>query len=247
LIETTPDNSLTLFDKGFYSLGLLQAWSSQGINRHWLIPMKKGLTYEVVQSFGRQDKLIKLKSNLQARKKWPELEQEVVVRLITRVKEGKQYDVLTSMVDPMLYPKSDIVGLYGYRWEIELGYREQKQYMLGNRLTLRSRLPELVRQELWGILLTYNLIRYQMVQMCNTLNGDYLPYQLSFNGALAHIMRLIVGLPYASPGAIPRQLQNFYAMSGSLILEPRRESSFPRVVKKKPSRYPRKYNAAHLK
>ncbi|MBD1567786.1 IS4 family transposase, partial [Vibrio sp. S12_S33] len=79
-------------------------------------------------------------------------------------------------------------------------------------LTLRSRLPELVRQELWGILLTYNLIRYQMVQMCNTLNGDYLPYQLSFNGALAHIMRLIVGLPYASPGAIPRQLQNFYAM-----------------------------------
>ncbi len=27
LIETTPDNSLTLFDKGFYSLGLLQAWS----------------------------------------------------------------------------------------------------------------------------------------------------------------------------------------------------------------------------
>ncbi len=42
LIDTTPDNSLTLFDKGFYSLGLLQAWSSQGINRHWLIPMKKG-------------------------------------------------------------------------------------------------------------------------------------------------------------------------------------------------------------
>lgn len=117
LIETTPDSSLTLFDKGFYSLGLLQ----QGINRHWLIPMKKGLIYEVVQSFGRQDKLMKLKSNPQARKKWPELEQEVVVRLITRVKEGKQYDVLTSMVDLMLYPKSDIVGLYEYRWEIELG------------------------------------------------------------------------------------------------------------------------------
>ncbi|MCV3262451.1 IS4 family transposase [Vibrio harveyi] len=247
LIETTPDNSLTLFDKGFYSLGLLQEWSAKGVNRHWLIPMKKGLNYEVVQSLGRQDKLIKLKSNPQARKKLPTLEREVVVRLITRVKNGKSYDVLTSMTDPMLYPKSDIVGLYGYRWEIELGYREQKQYMLGNRLTLRSRLPELVKQELWGILLTYNLVRYQMVQMCHTLNGDYLPYQLSFNGALAHIMRLLVGLPYSSPGAIPRQLQNFYSISESLILEPRRERSFPRVVKKKPSRYPRKNNAAHLK
>ncbi|BDR20307.1 hypothetical protein VspSTUT16_36530 [Vibrio sp. STUT-A16] len=52
-------------------------------------PDEKGLTYEIVQSLGRKDKLIKLKSNPQARKKWPELEQEVVVRLITRVKDGK--------------------------------------------------------------------------------------------------------------------------------------------------------------
>lgn len=190
---------------------------------------------------------MRLKSSPQARKAWPELPSEVVVRLVSRVKEGKQYDVLTSMVDPMLYPKSDIVGLYGYRWEIELGYREQKQYMLGNRLTLRSRLPELVKQELWGVLLTYNLVRYQMTQMCMTLKGDYLPYQLSFNGALAHIMRLLVGLPYSSPGTIPRQLKNFYGVSGSLILEPRRQRSFPRVVKKKPCRYPRKNNAAHAK
>ncbi len=36
----------------------------------------------------------------------------------------RQYEVdPTSMLDPMLYPKLDIVGLYGYRWEIELGYR----------------------------------------------------------------------------------------------------------------------------
>lgn len=247
LVENTPDNSLTLFDKGFYSLGLLQKWNVTGINRHWLIPMKKGLQYEVVRSLGRQDKLVKLKSSPQAQKNWQDLPKEVVVRLVSRVKDGKQYDVLTSMTDPMLYPKNDVLGLYGYRWEIELGYREQKQYMLGNKLTLRSRLPELVKQELWGILMTYNLVRYQMTQMCMTLKGDYLPYQLSFNGALAHIMRLLVGLPYSSPGAIPRQLKNFYGMTESLILEPRRQRSFPRVVKKKPCRYPRKNNAVHLK
>ncbi|SPY45269.1 Transposase DDE domain [Photobacterium damselae] len=84
---------------------------------------------------------------------------------MTRKIKGKDYQVLTSMIDPLRYPSKDIVALYEHRWEIELGYREQKQYMLGNRLTLRSRLPELVRQELWGILLTYNLIRYQMVEL----------------------------------------------------------------------------------
>ncbi len=64
--------------------------------------------------------------------------------------------------------------------------------MLGNRLTLRSRLPELVKQELWGILLTYNLIRYQMVELCFNLKGNYLPYQLSFNGTLTNVSALLL-------------------------------------------------------
>ncbi|MFT5789871.1 MAG: hypothetical protein ACI8SJ_001991 [Shewanella sp.] len=46
------------------------------------------------------------------------------------------------------------------------------------------------------MLLTYNPIRYQMVKMCHQLRGDYLPYSLSFNDSLVHIMRLLVGLPY---------------------------------------------------
>lgn len=247
LIETTPDNSLTLFDRGFYSLGLLHQWQSTGIERHWLIPLKKNVQYEVIRKLGRDDKLVRLSSNPRARKLWPSLPDRLIVRLITRKINGKNYEVLTSMIDPMRYPATDIGDLYGHRWEIELGYREQKQYMLGNRLTLRSRLPELVKQELWGILVTYNMIRYQMVKMCHTLKGDYLPYQLSFNGALAHIMRLLVGLPYSTPGAIPRQLKNFYNMAESLILEPRRQRSFPRAVKKRPQRYARNKNAAHLK
>jgi hypothetical protein len=151
------------------------------------------------------------------------------------------------MTDPMRYLSADIGDLYSHRWEIELGYREQKQYMLGNRLTLRSRLPTLVKQELWGVLLTYNMVRYQMVKMCHTLKGDYLPYQLSFNGSLAQIMRLLVGLPYSTPGAIPRQLKYFYAMAESLILEPRRDRGFPRAVKPRPQRYARNKKAAHLK
>ncbi|MCF6443102.1 IS4 family transposase, partial [Pseudoalteromonas luteoviolacea] len=247
LIETTPDNSLTMFDRGFYSLGLLHKWANSGVERHWLIPLKKNVQYEVIRKLGRQDKLVKLKSNPRARKLWPDLPNEMVVRLVSRKIQGKQYDVLTSMTDPIKYPLGEIADLYSHRWEIELGYREQKQYMLGNRLTLRSRLPELVKQELWGILLTYNLIRYQMTQMSMMLKGDYLPYQLSFNGALAHIMRLLVGLPYSSPGALPRQLKSLYGMTESLILEPRRQRSFPRTVKARPKRYPKKIDAAHLK
>ena len=83
--------------------------------------------------------------------------------MVSRKINGKLQHVLTSMTDEMRYPIADIADLYSHRWEIELGYREQKQYMLGNRLKLRSRRPDMVQQELWGILLSYNLVRYQMV------------------------------------------------------------------------------------
>ena len=71
------------------------------------------------------------------------------------------------MIDPQRYPVGDIADLYAHRWGIELGYREQKQYMLGNRITLRSRRPDMIELELWGIFLSYNLVRYQMVRMAN--------------------------------------------------------------------------------
>lgn len=196
---------------------------------------------------GRNDKLVLLRSNLRARKLWPELPETITARLVTRKIKGKDYQVLTSMAEAMRYPLRDIVGLYEHRWEIELGYREQKQYMLGNRLTLRSRLPELIKQELWGILLTYNLIRYQMVELSFSLKGNYFPYQLSFNGTLAHITALLVGLPYSTPRAIPRQLQGFHKMAESLILERRRERTFPRVVRSRPQRNTRNKSAVHLK
>lgn len=247
LMTSTPDNSVTLFDKGFYSLGLLHQWQSHGENRHWLIPVKKNLQYEELRSLGRNDRLVTLRSNPRARKLWPSLPHSLTARIVTRKINGKVFEVLTSLTDPMQYPAADIADLYGHRWEIELGYREQKQYMLGSRLTLRSRLPELVRQELWGVLLSYNLVRYQMVQMCFNLKGDYLPYQLSFTGAIAQIVRLLVTLPYSQPGTIPRQHKHMQGMAKMLILPSRRERTFPRTVKPRPQKYAKKKNAAHLK
>ncbi len=81
LIARTPDHSLTLFDKGFYSLGLLHAWQTTGSERHWLQPLKKGTQYEVVRKLGRQNVLVLLKTSPQARKKWPHLPDTVEARL----------------------------------------------------------------------------------------------------------------------------------------------------------------------
>jgi IS4 transposase len=177
LIPSTPDNSLTLFDKGFYSLGLLNQWRTTGEERHWLVPLKKGTQFEVIHKYSNRDQIILLKTSPQARKKWFDLPATMEARLVKRTINGKVYSILTSMTDPLRYPVADIADLYSHRWEIELGFREMKQYMLKDQLTLRSKKPEMIEQELWGVLLAYNLIRFQMAKMAHSLK-DVMPYQL---------------------------------------------------------------------
>ncbi|WP_033138922.1 IS4 family transposase [Aeromonas finlandensis] len=236
LVARTPDHSLTLFDKGFYSLGLLHAWQTAGSERHWLLPLKKGTQYEVVRKLGRQDALVRLTTSPQARKKWPQLPDTVEARLLTRNINGKERQVLTSMVDPMRFLGADIVELYSHRWEIELGYREMKHSLQQHRLTLRSKKAAGIRQELWGVLLAYNLLRSQMVKMAASLKG-YTASQLSFHMASVYLIHELSCMPYVSPGNIPGRVAELEKQAGQFVLPARRERSYPRCVKARPQKY----------
>ena len=241
LIETTPDNSLTLFDRGFYSLGLLNAWQAKGQNRHWLIPLKKGAQYEVVEKLGKQDLRVRIATSPQAQKKWPGLPTHVEARLLHKKVKGKECFILTSMLDTKQFMGDEIVDLYSQRWEIELGYREIKQQLLANEFTLRSKKSEMVKQELWGVLLCYNLIRYQMVRMAKTLPGIY-PNELSFTLCANAIVSLFErGFTLISAHHIPNELEDLTRKAEFFVLPFRREErAYPRLVKRKLSKYPHK-------
>ena len=137
---------------------LLHHSQTSGQEKHWLIPLKKDAKYKVVQKLGQGDEWVELNVSPQARRKWDSVPKILTARLVSKEVNGKTVRILTSMRDPLRYPKADIVDLYSHRWEIELGYREIKQHLLNNELTLRRRKPELVEQELWGVVLAYNLL-----------------------------------------------------------------------------------------
>lgn len=99
LVDNTPDQSLTIFDKGFYSLGLLHRWQSQGVTRHWLLPLRKGTTYRPLKVLGHGDELVALTPSPQARKKWPDLPETLCARLISKSWRGKRVRMLTSLLD----------------------------------------------------------------------------------------------------------------------------------------------------
>ena len=163
LIPSVPNNSLTLFDRGYYSLGLLYLWMTKGVNTHWMLPARKDLQYTVKHRLSEHDAVITLKTSPQARKKFDGLPETIDARLTSYKVDGKSYHVLSSMVDVLQFPYEEVVDVYVQRWEIELGFREMKQTLNQAKLTLRSKKPEMVRQELWGLLLAYNLIRMIML------------------------------------------------------------------------------------
>ncbi|MDO3388829.1 IS4 family transposase, partial [Gilvimarinus sp. SDUM040013] len=162
-IPQIPDHSVTLFDKGFWSADLLLKVSQQGEKRHWLIPEKKNLVREELERYGKNDRLVRMKVSAQARKKNPELPDYWDVREVSyKVKNGLK-TVFTSLPIEAFSAKA-IAGLYQERWEIELGFRDIKSSMQHNAVTLRSKKVELIYQEVWGLLLTYNVIRREASQ-----------------------------------------------------------------------------------
>lgn len=247
LIETTPDQSLTLFDRGFYSLGLLHHWSTAGHQRHWLLPLRKDAQYQVSHRLGRHDAIVCLHTSPQARKQWPGLPETLEARLLSKTVKGKVRQILTSLTDPLRFPAAEIVDLYSQRWEIELGYREMKQTLLGSAYTLRSKTPSMVEQELWGLLLGYNLLRYQMLVMSRSCPGVQ-PNELSFTACTWAILHFLQTASLSHPGNIPAHLADLHAAATHYVLPHRREDrSYPRMVRPKPSKYPaRTKNASRL-
>jgi hypothetical protein len=65
--------------------------------------------------------------------------------------------VVTSLTDADAYPQEEIATLYGYRWNAELDIRDIKRTLGLDHV--RCKTPDMVRRELWVILLAYNLIR----------------------------------------------------------------------------------------
>ena len=245
-ISQIPNNSITLFDKGFWSADLLLSLSMQGQGRHWLIPERKNLKSDVIETYAEGDVRVRMKVSPQARKKNPMLPEYWEVRQVSyAVRGGRIKTVLTSLPADQ-YPAKDIARLYQERWEIELGFRDIKSSMQHNAITLRSKTVELVYQELWGLLLTYNIIRREAAFAAVAFGRS--PSDIRFKPVCQYIAVQLIVMANANPlSRTGRRLSELRSGIGSLFLERRSRATTPRTVKMSKTRYPVDRNAAPLK
>lgn len=239
-----PDDSLCIVDRNFLSSGTLIPLAGSGQNRHWLTRAKKRTKWEVVRRLGSGDELVQLSVTREARAQNPDLPRTWQVRAIRYQRPGFQpQTLLTSLLDPVKYPAKEIVALYHERWEIELGFNEVKTEMLEREECIRSKKPAGVEQELWGLLLAYNLVRLEMENVAR--DAGVPPTRISFIAGLRFIRTALLSYVFASPGNIPKRLIALREDLSHFILPPRRhERSYPRAVKIKMSNYARKRTPA---
>ena len=114
------------------------------------------------------------------------------------------YRVVTSILDPAQAPAGELAALYHERWEIETALDELKTHLRGATIVLRSKTPDLVRQEFYGLLLAHFAIRGLMHEAAVTVGID--PDRLSFVHAVRVIRRKLpraVAIPPSGPASLP--------------------------------------------
>jgi hypothetical protein len=239
-----PDDSLMIVDRGFLAAGILLPLNRDGKNRHWLTRAKSTTRWRVIEHLGKNDDLVEFDVSPQARAYDPSLPKTFTARVVRYEKKGfKPSTLVTSLTDPKAFSASQIVAVYHERWELELGYDEIKTTMLKREETIRCKSVAGVEQELWGILLAYNLVRLEIERTADEIGVQ--PIRISFVGALRLICEEWWWASSASPGAIPKNLARLRARIAQLVLPPRRSRrANPRAVKLKMSNYPRKRPAS---
>lgn len=167
------------------------------------------------------------------------------LRLLSyEIEEGETVRLLTSLLCPERYPALSLCRFYHQRWEIELAFDELKTHFAavthGKQPThFRSKTPNGVIQEAYGMMVAYNLVRDLMVEAART-EHDLQPLQLSFVDTLETIKTISPLLEMLPISKLARGHQKLLRDIAKCKLRPRRRRRYPRAVKVKMSNFKRK-------
>ena len=117
-------------------------------------------------------------------------------------KDGAElvHRLMTTILDPEAAPAAELAALYMERWEIETAFDEFKTHLRGRAVVLRSKTPDLVRQEFYGLLLAHYVVRGLMHEAA--LKADLDPDKISFVHSV-RVIRRIIQETYGAPDAGP--------------------------------------------
>jgi hypothetical protein len=196
---------LCLADRNFFGFELWNAAGGTGADLLWRVKANSRLVCERRLTDGsylsriyRSEKDRRHKTN------------GVKVRVINYCLDGiagaePTYRLVTTILDCEKAPALELAALYHERWEIETALDELKTHLRGANIVLRSKTPDLVRQEFYGFMMAHFAIRGLMHEAA--LKADDDPDCLSFLHAVRVIRRKLPAFHAIPPSAQARLSQ----------------------------------------
>jgi hypothetical protein len=191
---------LCLADRNFFGFELWKEAATTGAELLWRIKKNLRLPRERQLADGSYLSTI-YASDKDRRWRRGGLTVRVVEYTLTGVADAEPlYRLVTTVLDADAAPARELAALYHERWEIETALAELKTHLRGAKIVLRSKTPDLVEQEFYGLLLAHFAIRGLMHEAA--LKADIDPDRRSFLHSV-HVLRRalprVVSIPPSAP------------------------------------------------
>jgi hypothetical protein len=244
LWDHVPSDALLLEDRGFFSYTHWKTLDARGVKL--LARLKSNLILKPMQHLPDGSYLAKIYPSPYAR----EMDRDgIVIRVIEytlddpeRTGHGEVHRLAINLLDHIQFPALELACLYHERWEEELVYDEQKTHQDPRRPSkpahLRSQTPEGVEQELYALSLGHFLVRALMLEAARREELDV--DALSFTGCLQILRARLPECDSTTPERVDEWYELLMWEMARERLEPRRNRSNPRVVKRKMSKFAKK-------
>jgi hypothetical protein len=228
LLRSLHAGMILLADRNFGAAGLLARIAATGADL--LVRLKNGRNMPVLARY-RDGSYLSILGGLRVRV----IECEITITTTAGRRHTGVYRLATTLLDPHRYPAAELIQLYHQRWEIETAYLELKSSILGGRV-LRARTPAGVEQEIYALLLTYQLLRTAMADATTTRPGidpDRASFTIAYQTArdqLIQAANVLAGTVIDLIGTIGRHVL-------ANLMPARRLRVCPRIVKRAISKY----------
>jgi len=194
---------LCLADRNFFGFGLWQEARHTGAELLWRIKKNLRLPREHQLADGSYLSTI-YASDKDRRSRRHGIRVRVIEYTLAGVPNADPlYRLITTILDADAAPADELAALYHERWEIETALAELKTHLRGTKIVLRSKTPDLVVQEFYGLLLAHFAVRGLMHEAA--LRADEDPDRISFLHSVRVLRRKMPGfvsIPPSGPNGV---------------------------------------------
>jgi len=244
LVPALRVGTLNMADRNFFSMHRWRTASATGAHLVWRVKNgRKSLPARVLTQLSDGSYLLRLRESdamLRARRKavgdpeavrLPDITARMVEFTVTLTDQAgrcsfSRFRVLTTLLDPDLYPGATIAACYAERWQVEIAYKTIKSSLRGPGRRLRGQSPDLAEQEIWALLAVYNAVVDHAVAAAVELGID--PDRISFTTVLRAIRDHLAPVP-ACGHCGQRTRRQSGDLRAAIITGPRNQSRTPRT------------------